>query len=160
EGHTDEVLCVAYRGDGRRLVTGGMDRTVRLWDVATGREVRTLGETAAAARVVAYSPDRRWVAAGTAGSGEGNAALLGEVGVWDAQTGKPIRFLEGHGAPVLGVAFGPDGEHVASAGYDQVAKVWSTRTWQKTAELSGHQAAVAGVAFSPDGKRVASASYD
>src|SRR5204862_134768 len=133
--------------------------TVRLWDVPTGREVRTLGKTAAAVCAVAYSPDGRWVAAGTAGAGDGHAGLLGEVKVWDEATGGPVRSIDRPGSG-WGLAFCPDGKRVVSASYDGTAKVWDLGTGDEPITLRGHEGRVMATAFSPDGWRLATASSD
>jgi hypothetical protein len=99
---------------------------------------------------LAYSPDGRRLA-GTAGQ---------KVKVWDANTGRVIRTIRGHGDGVLGVAYSRDGKRVASASADKTVKVWDVESGRVDVTFKGHKEAVFGVVFSPDGKRLASTSLD
>jgi Flp pilus assembly protein TadD len=82
------------------------------------------------------------------------------VRVWDAASGQQLRALRGHTGYVYGVAFSPDGRHLASASLDQTVRVWDAASGQEVRVLKGHTGGVWGVAFSPDGRRLASASSD
>jgi hypothetical protein len=87
------------------------------------------------------------------------------VKLWDARTGQELLSLRGHTGGVSSVAFSPDGQRLASAGWDPAVtagevKLWDARTGQEVLSLRGHTGAVSSVAFSPDGQRLASASYD
>jgi tetratricopeptide (TPR) repeat protein len=82
------------------------------------------------------------------------------VRVWDAATGQQALTLRGHTGGVHGVAYGPDGRHLASAGDDTAVKVWDVTTGREVLTLRGHSGPVHGVAYSPDGRRLASASDD
>jgi WD40 repeat protein/serine/threonine protein kinase len=149
-GHTTLVHGVAHSACGRWIASGAWDRTIRVWEAATGQEIRTLHEPAAV-NSVAFRPAGNHLASG------GADAL---VKVWDLTTGQPTVLLRGHTAEVCSVAYSPDGRYLASGSMDTTVRLWDATTGRELRKLSGHEAAVYGVAYSPDGKRVASASGD
>ena len=107
KGSGDTVTSVAFAPDGKRLASGGFDKSVQMWDVATGREVWRSEGPSRVVRSVAFSPDGRTVASGS---------FDGSVNVWDAATGKQMATLQGPGGGILSVAFSPDGRLLAGAG--------------------------------------------
>jgi WD40 repeat protein/serine/threonine protein kinase len=149
--HEQEVRDVAFSPDGKRLVSGSFDGTVRVWDTATQKDLHRLP---AGSRVfgVAFHPDGRQVAA---------ASEDGLVRVWDLGAAPELAVLRGHEGSVRTVAFGPDGRHLASGGDDATVRLWALESKEPAAViLRGHAAAVWGLAFSPDGRRLASAGFD
>jgi WD40 repeat protein len=154
-GHTATVTCVAYSPDGKTLVSGSEDRTIRVWDVRSGQERSTLRGHTDGVTSVAFSPDGKTLA---------SASKDRTVKLWDAQTGKERATLKGHTGPVLSVAFSPDGGTLASADQTIVDRLGEIKLWdavrgQERASLPGHTGGVLCVAFSPDGQTLASASY-
>jgi WD40 repeat protein len=144
-GHTQPVMSVCYSRDGRRIVSGSVDGTVKVWDAATGQVIRTL--TGGPVWTAAISPDGRWIA----------AADGMNVTVWDVTIGQRQRELTGHTQVVKGVAFSADGRRIASASWDKTARVWDALTGEIIHVLNGHTDWVSSVAFSPDGARLVSA---
>jgi WD40 repeat protein len=80
--------------------------------------------------------------------------------VWDLETGRALRTLEGHTADVVGVAVMADGKQAVSASGDHTLRVWDLETGRALRTLEGHTASVWGVAVTADGKRAVSASWD
>jgi WD40 repeat protein len=105
-GHVGPVLGVAFSQDGRWLASGGADRSVKLWEIATGRLVRTLSQHLGAVHAVAFQPNGRLLA--TAGADA-------SVRIWQPEIGRLVRIVRGHDGPVLDVGFTPDGSQIVSA---------------------------------------------
>jgi DNA-binding beta-propeller fold protein YncE len=133
EGHTDDVNSVAYSPDGAHIVSGSRDRTVRVWDAQTGKELAVLKGHSNEVNSVAFSPDGAHIASGSFDK---------TVRVWDAQTGKELAVLEGHSDWVSSVAFSPDGAHIVSASSDETVRVWDAQTGKELAVLEGHSSDV------------------
>ena len=145
QGHTGPVFAVAFAHDGKRLASGGQDRTVRVWDVATGKQQGCIANPGPVYGV-AMAPDASVVAA------MGTDAIR----VWDVAT-PPAATVLHRAAPVYAVAFSPDGKALASDAEDGT-KLWDPANGREIATLG----AVAlpykwssGLAFSPDGKSLA-----
>jgi WD40 repeat protein/Flp pilus assembly protein TadD len=148
---TDRVGGVAFAADGRRLASASRDRTVRLWEAATGRQIRILTGHRDEVRCVAFGAADKLLASGS---------YDGTVKLWDPDTGEVRHTLTGYKGRIESVAFSPDGRWVAAGGDNPTVSVWGAASGQKVQTLTGHTATVGGVAFSPDGRRLASASRD
>jgi WD40 repeat protein len=148
EGHDDTVTAVAFSPNRRRLASASLDRTVRLWELPTGRLVRKLTGHEAGVVGVGFSPDGRLLV---------SAARDGAVKVWDAATGKERFTLTGQSGTGGGGAFGPDGKRLASAAGEAV-KLFETDGGKEVASFPAGPGTVTAVAFAPDGKRIAAAA--
>jgi hypothetical protein len=146
-GHTGGSRSVCFSSDGRHIVSGGLDRTVKVWDAGTGQAIRSLEGHQSAVNSVACSSDGRRIVSGSAD---------GALKWWDAETGQELFTRAGHAGGVNSVAWSPDGRRVASAGVDKAVKVWDAQTGQELFSLKKHTSIVRCLAFSPDGKRLVS----
>lgn len=144
------IWCVAFSPDGTLVATGDHADKVKLWDVATGKLLRTLEGHSEDVSAVAFSSDGTLIAS----AGEDR-----NVGLWDVKTGKLKRMLKGHTDRVLTVAFSPDGTELASGGDDQSVRLWSVSDGKFLRDFTGQAYAVYAVSFSPDGKRLASSGW-
>ncbi len=159
-GHRGSVTALAYRPGGKVLASGGADRTVRLWNLATGTEVRqdvTLRGPANKDRVngMAFSPGGKYLAA---------AAEERQVILWEADALGRVRVHPIAEGPAHAVAFSPDGKWLAAAtgrllrpGF---VRTWSVADGKEVRVFKGHSRGVSCLAFSADGKRLISGSFD
>ena len=149
KGHTDTVCSLAFSPDGMTLVSGSFDKTVRLWDVTTGKQLRTLKEYANRIYSIALHPDGKTFVSINGGTNN--------VYLWDIATGEQLWMLKGNSTSV---AFNPDGKLLASGSDDNTVRLWDAATGKHLATLEGHTRTVNSVTFSPDGKTLASGSND
>lgn len=150
-GHVGSVLCVALSPDAKLALSGGDDRTVRLWDVQTGRELHTFQGHADGVTAVSFSADGKVAVSG----GKDRSLRL-----WDLTTRRELRRLTGHTEAISGTAFTPDGRRLITASNDGTLRVWDVAAGNEWRVLAGHTGKVAAVAISPDGKRALSGGHD
>ncbi|MDZ7965263.1 MAG: trypsin-like peptidase domain-containing protein [Nostoc sp. DedSLP03] len=146
-----QVNSVAISPDGKTLASGSYDNTIKIWNLATGEQIRILKGHYYSVNSVAFSLDGKTLASGS----EDNT-----IKIWNLITGQEISTLKGHSDPVYSVAFSPDGRTLASGSSDNSIKIWNLITGQEISTLKGHSDPVYSVAFSPDGKTLASGSQD
>jgi WD40 repeat protein len=162
EGHDYVTIsALAFSPDGRTLATKGFDRTarankrhestIRLWEAATGKELRRFGAalgpviSSVGVEALAFSPDGKLLASGD-----------GALRLWDTAEGKEVRRIDGAGI----VAFSPDGKRLASGVLGGTALyLWDTATGKELRRVEGRQGNLSSLAFSPDGKLLALGGY-
>jgi len=150
-GHSLSIWSAVFSPDERYILTGGEDGTAKLWETATGEEIRTFPGHSPCAFSAAFSPDGRSILTGSWGH---SAKIL------DLRTGEEIREFKGHSHWVRSAAFSPDGRYVLTGSNDTTAKLWDAQTGAEIRTFSGHLKEVYSVAFSSDGRFVLTGSED
>jgi WD40 repeat protein/serine/threonine protein kinase len=148
-GHTAAVATVVFSPDGRQLVSGSHDRTIRFWDAATGMPLRTLTGHTDAVYALAFTPNGRRFA---------SASWDRTVRLWDPATGRELRSFGPHKGEVYRLALSPDGRYIASATGADVLTVWDADTGAKLLTRTSRESFF-GLAFSPTQPGVLAASY-
>jgi WD40 repeat protein/uncharacterized caspase-like protein len=150
-GHAAQVVALAFTSDGRLLASGSVDNTIKLWDPASGNELRALKGHDMSVMSVAFSPDDTIIASGSADN---------TVKLWDVETGQEKKTLAGHTLSVRSVAFSPNGKLIASGSADQKVKIWDVATGTDVRTLlpniDPNYSLGIRVAFSRDGKTLIS----
>jgi WD40 repeat protein len=148
QGHSKRVDSVALSGDGKTLASiSGDNRIIKIWNVATGQDIRTLKGDSSSVDSVAFSQDGKTLAIG-----HGDKTIK----IWNLATGQQIHTLTGHSGTVISVAFSPNGKILAGASYDKTIKIWNVATGEEVHTLKGDSSSVDSIAFSPDAKTLAS----
>ncbi len=150
-GHTGPVISVTWSPDGKTLASASGDNTIRLWDPASGKTLRTLIGHTGPIWSVTWSPDGKMLAS----AGEDKTIRL-----WDPASGSALRSIAGHTDFVYSVAWSPGGKLLASGSKDKTVRLWDPASGRILYKLTGHTNTVFDVAWSPDGKTLASASAD
>lgn len=147
----DNLRRIAWSGDAKLLASGGFDKLVRIWDVQSGMQARTLRGHADVVYAVCWSPDSRMLASGSAD---------GTIQIWARESGLAVRVLHCPDDKVLGLAWSPDGQTIACGTNSGRVICWDATTGRQQPNVRHHQGAVHTVAWSPDGTLLASASND
>jgi len=150
-GHSTKIQSVVFSPDEKHILSGSLDKTIKLWDVANGREIKTfLGHTDSI-NSASFSPDGKQVLSGSHDK---------TIKLWDVASGREIRTFLGHTDSISSVSFSPDGKQILSSSRDKTIKLWDTSSGKEIKTFVGHTDTVNSVCFSSDGKQILSGSND
>src|SRR6266851_2569530 len=149
--HPFAVLAAALSPDGRTVLTGGQDKTARLWDVVTAKALSPPLPHQDRIWAVAFSPDGRTI---LTGSYDRTAQR------WHAATGEPIGEPLWHPAEVRAVTFSPDGRTILTGCFDGIARLWDAATGEPLGPPMPHPGGINAVTFSPDGRTIVTGGRD
>lgn len=155
EAHTSMVHSVTISPDGKIIASGGSDKTIKLWELQSGKLLRQLGRWfsghSGIVDTLAFSHDGEILASGSWDE---------TIKLWSVSTGKQISHLKGHNSCVNSLAFNPNDQILASSSVDSRIKLWQVIDSKEVSNFTGHSDSVSSIAWSPDGQFLASASAD
>jgi WD40 repeat protein len=163
-GHGAGVNSVAFASDGRRIVSGSKDCSIRLWDAETGDNLAIYeddgygmvigADLVPGVNAVSFSPDGRRILSGSSDH---------TVKIWDANPKVELARREGHALPIQVVAFAPDGRRIATGSLIPSVSIWDVGSGKRIMEIDAQDVGarpsiINGVAFAPDGRRIVTGS--
>jgi WD40 repeat protein/serine/threonine protein kinase len=144
-----DVTCAAFDATGRRVVVGGRDGSMAMWDAASGQALAKMAGHKGGVWALAISADGERIVSG------GEDAM---VRIWDAASGQAMYAAAGHGGAVRAAAFSADRRWIVSGSADKSARIWDAATGRALHTLNGQECGVQAVAISPDAGTIATAS--
>ncbi|KAK9138638.1 hypothetical protein Sjap_009232 [Stephania japonica] len=151
KGHKNAVLDLQWTTDGSQIISASPDKTLRAWDVETGKQIKKMVEHSSF--VNSCCPSRRGPPLIVSGSDDGTAKL------WDLrQRGAIKTFPDKY--QITAVSFSDAADKIFSGGIDNDIKVWDVRRNEVTMTLQGHSDTITGMQLSPDGSYLLTNSMD
>ena len=150
--HNETIVSVSVNPAGTRIASVSQN-LIKIWDLESGRELRTITNIGGHVNTISWSPDGRRLIHGAEDS---------TIRIWNAETGAAISTIRGYTAYVNEARYSPDGRRIASCAADKLIKIWDAETGREIRTLSGHtdSVGVGVIAWSPDGRRLASGSVE
>jgi WD40 repeat protein len=150
QGHQNLIFSLAFSPDDRLLASCSIDKTIKVWSVATGQCLQTLTQEVRLWSIK-FTPDGAAVFCGSDDT---------TIKLWEIESGTCLKTFTGHTSSVFSIDLSPDGQRLASGSDDQTIKLWDVSSAQCLQTLEGHQENVRAVVFSPCGHKLASCSVD
>lgn len=150
-GSVTALWKVAFNPGLYRFATGSYDKSIRITDLATAKQLTPLTGHQKNALAVAYSPDNKMLASGS---------LDESIKIWDASSGTLLKTLTGHGANIYDLVFTTDSKYIVSGSADNTARLWDVTTGETVKNFPGHEKFVFCVAVSPDNSYLLTGSQD
>ncbi|MGM9847095.1 MAG: hypothetical protein ACI31F_03990 [Muribaculaceae bacterium] len=149
EKYSTPMPIVSYCPNGKYIASGSWNDTIPLWNVATGKCVKTFEGHTSSVCSVAFSIDGRYMASGSSDN---------TIKLWNVETGECIKTFDGHKELVSSVTFSPNGKNIASGSYDNTVKLWNLATGECIKTFDVNSKLVESIVFSPDGQTIVSGS--
>jgi len=150
-GHSDWVTGLALLPDGQHAVSGSLDGSLRVWDLANGQTTKALNAHPAGIGAMAATPDGNQVVA---------TGWDGWLHIWDLASSQEMLRIKAHAKSIGALAITPDGERIITGADDRLICVWDRVTGEKLLELVGHGDLIRSLAIAPDGRSLVSGSWD
>ncbi|MBF0338749.1 MAG: hypothetical protein HQL05_13085 [Nitrospirae bacterium] len=151
EGYSEQVGSAAISADGRYVVSGGWDKTLKLWDISHGMEMKAFKGHTSAVTSVAISPDGKYALSGSWDN---------TLGLWDITTATKTATFKGHNSHVSSVTIFPNGKYALSGSWDKTLRLWDISTGKELRLFTGHSEPVTSLSISHDNKYALSGSWD
>ncbi|HBL12947.1 MAG TPA: protein kinase [Cyanobacteria bacterium UBA11162] len=150
-GHNSFVNALEISSDRQTLFSASADKTIKLWDLPTGKTIYNLTAHTSSVNYLVISPDGQTLFSASADK---------TIKIWEINTGKEIRTLQGHTSSVNYLEISSDGQKLFSASADKTIKIWDIDTGKEIRTLQGHTSFINSLVISPDGETLFSASAD
>ncbi len=152
KGHKNRVNSVHFSSDGKYIISGSWDETLKLWKIESGEEIRTFKGYDNNINAVAYSSDGEFII--NADTSDNNFRLS------RISNGKILNVFKEHKTKIVSLAFSPDGNYIISGSEDNNLIFWDRRESKKIKKYKGHDNLINDIDFNNDGKIFATASND
>ncbi|OCL93957.1 caspase family protein [Aliarcobacter thereius] len=150
-GHNDNINSIAISPDNKYLVSGGLDKTIKIWDINSGKLLNTLYGHTDRIWTITISKNSKYIISGSADK---------TIKIWDFNSGKLLNTLKGHTSSVNSIAISPDSKYLFSGSLDKTIKIWDINSAKLLNTLYGHSSGVLTIKISPDNKYLFSGSFD
>jgi len=152
--HPEWIFAIAVTPDGKWVVSGSSEHTLKVWELESGRLLGSFGDfrdPSSWVRAIVITPDGRKVI---------SAGLDKTIKIWDLRSGRELGILKAHQEQINALIISPDGKTLYSASHDKTIKIWQTDTWQESLTIQGHLAPVRAIALATLKGRLVSVSDD